>query len=302
MRNGPGRRHAAASAAIRAIVTGPVREVGVLAAFERAVYLEVDPPAAAAGGLTHDLVAVVTADGVALPNALMLNATGRSRALAGCHPRQRGVIGTGGVHLGDLDIDVARWWDPRPALRPVGPDVLADRVDELAVHVEAATGPTPQELALPLRRLVPALVGGDVAEAVHAARSLVGLGPGLTPAGDDVLAGVLAATQLLAPAVRADDALALVTTARTVGDEVARLATDTTTAVSAALLHHAARGQVAAPAGEVLRRLTGPGPMAAAADRLLAVGSTSGRDLAVGLLAAGHAVVAAGAVRSGRMR
>jgi hypothetical protein len=104
---------------------------------------------------------------------------------------------------------------------------------------------------------------------------LLGAGPGLTPAGDDVVAGALAACALsgggLSPVV--------------VGRLLSR-AREATTTLSAALLSCAAAGQVVPQAAGFLRALNGGGGVQPALGRLRAVGSTSGTALAVGLTAA----------------
>jgi len=119
----------------------------------------------------------------------------------------------------------------------------------------------------------------------------------------------VAGAQLLASALPA--AGVDVATVVEVGARVADRAGDATTALSACMLRHAVRAELAAPAAVLLRALTGtahppadprsrvgtapgtPGPrsraadpLAAAADHLLEVGSTSGRDLAAGIVAA----------------
>jgi uncharacterized protein DUF2877 len=130
-----------------------------------------------------------------------------------------------------------------------------------------------------------------VADLVHALRAseapaaavaqLLGRGPGLTPTGDDVLAGTLVGLNALgAPA------------ASVLGDAVTAAASTATTTVSAALLSHAARGEcipqladlieaigtaVADPAGGALPRTAGA---------LLAVGHCSGAGLLHGVLVA----------------
>lgn len=96
-----------------------------------------------------------------------------------------------------------------------------------------------------------------------AARLLGGLGPGLTPSGDDALAGMFLATRLRWPD-REDDLVAL---ARQVA----------THEISRAFLGWAARGQSIEP----VHRLLG-GDVAAGAE-LAACGQTSGADLALGL-------------------
>ena len=100
-----------------------------------------------------------------------------------------------------------------------------------------------------------------------AVRSLVGLGPGLTPAGDDVVAGVLVALVAGGDLERAGVVLDAVRTCR-----------HRTTALSAALLDHAAGGR-AVP--QLARYLHAPGDPDALAG-LLAVGGTSGAALALG--------------------
>jgi hypothetical protein len=103
---------------------------------------------------------------------------------------------------------------------------------------------------------------GDLAAA---ARILGGLGPGLTPSGDDALAGMLLAARMGGPEIEGD----LVTLARRVD----------THEISLAYLHWAARGQ----STEAVHRLLA-GDATASAD-LAACGHTSGADLALGLLA-----------------
>ncbi|MDQ1426756.1 MAG: hypothetical protein QOK39_232, partial [Acidimicrobiaceae bacterium] len=90
-----------------------------------------------------------------------------------------------------------------------------------------------------------------------------GLGPGLTPSGDDTLAGILLAARLRRP--EAEDHL------------VALAKTVATHEISRAFLLWAARGQSIEP---VHRLLAGD---ATAARDLAAFGHTSGADLALGL-------------------
>jgi hypothetical protein len=112
-----------------------------------------------------------------------------------------------------------------------------------------------------------------IAQAVH---GLIGLGPGLTPAGDDALIGWLAGTALLGPDRRSE---ALCHAVR------ARLAR--TTDVSRAHLEDALAGEFSEPLAQLANALL---RSAAEAQRALAdlaaVGATSGRDAAAGLLAA----------------
>ncbi len=118
----------------------------------------------------------------------------------------------------------------------------------------------------------------DHAGAFAAAERLIGLGPGLTPAGDDALAGFLLAATHLCPTSQGPLLTAL-------ADHVRVRASAGTTALSATLLHHAARGEAAPEAVDVLDALLGQGDLSGAVARLLRVGHTSGGDLALGLAA-----------------
>lgn len=98
----------------------------------------------------------------------------------------------------------------------------------------------------------------------HHLDRLVGRGPGLTPLGDDVLAGWFTARAALE---RPDDDLA--------ADVRRRL--DATTLLSATLLDCAIRGEALPQLADWLAA-----PSASAADALLAVGATSGAGLLAG--------------------
>jgi hypothetical protein len=137
--------------------------------------------------------------------------------------------------------------------------------------------------------LGPAARVGDTATVLAVAERLLGLGLGSTPSGDDVLAGFVAAGTLLSSAVT--DAVGPgVDWFSPIGAWLATRAWTRTTALSAALLGHAHRGQVAVPAAGFLHALTGRGDVADAVGRLSQVGHRSGVDLAVGMLLAARAI------------
>lgn len=181
---------------------------------------------------------------------------------------------TAGLHL-----RVVRSWDSR--VMRIRPDARA--VAQLGSAVRSAVRGIPDEpvtgLALALdagapRCVVPFADGDPLPRAV---RRLIGLGAGSTPAGDDVVAGVLVGL-LATGRIRTAAALR-----RAVGDPV-----DRTTALSRELLLLAGQGQASGEVLAVLRQLDArngtPSRLANAIDRLLAVGHTSGADLAAGLL------------------
>jgi hypothetical protein len=139
-------------------------------------------------------------------------------------------VGAGALRAGDESWRVGRWWQPP---RP---------------HAPAARPRLGCDLDPP---------------------ALVGRGPGLTPAGDDVLAGALVAGR----AVRHPR----LATWRSATRDVLRARR--TTAVSRGLLHHALDGW-ATPELAAYVEQPGPGP---ARTRLLAVGHSSGAALADGV-------------------
>ncbi len=125
-----------------------------------------------------------------------------------------------------------------------------------------------------LRLLRAAVATGDRPGAITAAARLIGLGPGLTPSGDDALAGFLAGLHAL------DHPMA--------GFAIGALNNleSRTSAVAATLLRQAAQGAFAECIHQALAGLLDPDPskagpaMARAAER----GASSGIDCLVGLL------------------
>jgi hypothetical protein len=114
-----------------------------------------------------------------------------------------------------------------------------------------------------------------------AARSLMGLGEGLTPAGDDWLVGALAVLHRLAQRwAFAEGHLASVLA----GEAHLR-----TTTVGAAFLAHALAGEFSQPVRELVTAGSLPRAHVAGA-RLAAMGATSGADTLAGMRAALHAL------------
>ncbi|MEW2357968.1 DUF2877 domain-containing protein, partial [Spirillospora sp. NPDC029432] len=131
---------------------------------------------------------------------------------------------------------------------------------------------------------------GDLVGAVECAERIVGLGPGLTPSGDDILAGLLVTLRLVGGA--RDPGGRAVWLAGWLGAAVTADAGTRTTALAATLLHCAASGAAGAEVAAVLRAVAGHEPAAPAVRRLLAAGHTSGADLAAGVQAGCRAALA----------
>lgn len=134
------------------------------------------------------------------------------------------------------------------------------------------------EVAALARRLAARVGDGALGDPWTAADRLLGRGPGLTPEGDDVLAGAALAVRALGPAAGLDegDRAALIDA---LCPEDARLGTGS---LSATLLELAARGGAPEP---VHRLLAGRDREAALAD-LLRLGGTTGGAIAAGIAAA----------------
>jgi len=239
----------------------------VLARFPAAVYVRMPSGA---------VLAVVTSDGLRLPSALVTAGTARDA------PLDRHTPGAAAVADGKLVVDGVRYrpvrtWTPRTSTDGV---LRRAAVAELAARLARAPSPHRGEVALRLRtgaaRLGEALRTGH--RLAGAADALLGLGPGLTPAGDDVLAGALLTCAHVGHAVPA------------LADRV-HAREEATTALSADLLRHAAAGRAAPPVLGLLDAVVGAGPVAPALDRLLAVGSTSGSDTATGVRLAAEALL-----------
>ncbi len=167
-------------------------------------------------------------------------------------------------------------WSPRIARRDVvGWPLRSERARILARDGRVPGGLLDLPMAWPaLWALDAAIRDGDRAAAAGAARGLIGLGPGLTPSGDDALAGVESALHAAGhPA------------AGFLGAVLADVETRTT-AVSVALLRHAAAGEASERVHRLLAGLLSPEPEAVAPAIELAVrhGATSGSDLLAGVL------------------
>lgn len=253
------------SGAVHAVVTGPVEAADWLGVCDSALYL-----------LTRrgTVLAVLTRDAVRLPCAVVLTPTSAQLSLAAmapepAHPRGRPTVGGGRIGwlgpTGPVTVRCARQWAP-PRVQPG----TADR-QALGWLRCAITG---RDIGVEQDR-VRALAHADGPdEQALAAAGLLGRGPGLTPSGDDVLAGFLLGA--LAFGRPADGVI------RVVEEQADRA----TTALSAQLLSQAIEGYCVPELATVLAATAGRPVAPDAIVRLLAVGHTSGAALAQGVLAA----------------
>ena len=257
-----------ASTAVGELLCGRVQDATVFASTSVASYLSVPEPRS-----STPVVALLTEQAVRLPIGVI--ATAEKFPQAGDTVR----IGDGSIVARYRTWRAVRWWDPRPHLAAEdlfrhGPKLLAVLEDEPS----SAFG-FPLADAL---NVVRALAAGDALPALE----VIGLGPGLTPAADDVVAGALA---VLALCGRLHDAVRVVVDIH---------ASTHTTALSAALLAAAGKGQVIPQAAAVLAALATGGRtvrLRPAVAGLFSVGGTSGHDLCVGMagILAGSALAGA---------
>ena len=263
----------AASTAVRPVLESPRRPARVLAAFPAGVYLEVRTD------LEPSVIAVITGAATRLPNSVLL-----AGPLPSVTVGDEASVGDRSIELGPLSLGVRRWWDPAP---PLG------RIDRARLEQAAARLGDPPQPGLAGNGAVELLAGscakGWLLGAVTAAEQLMGLGPGLTPSGDDVLAGLLVTLRHLGAAAGADRAVWL---ADWLAATVTFDARTRTTPISATLLHCAARGESSPEVTAVLRGITGGQALEPALRRLHSLGHTSGSDLAQGVAIGVTAVLA----------
>jgi len=273
-----------ASTAVADVLRAAPCTLRVAAVMEAAVYLEpVDPPPAGPG---QGWLALLAADAVRVPIGLVTAERRCRLPFAAIAVGDLAVAGGGGLRLGTGTYRPLRYVDPAvPRLCGALATSRAARRSEALAGLLAAL--PPDDVRDWSRRTGPLQAGLEpalppAAGLAGAVAALVGAGPGLTPAGDDVLAG------------------ALVTLAAA-GDEPRRRALaaavrdrlPATTGVSAALLEQACRGRAVPQVSAVLRALASAADLDAALARLALVGHTSGAALALGIRVAVRA-------RSGR--
>lgn len=181
-----------------------------------------------------------------------------------------------------VSLETASTWAPPPAQRAARPNLAALRScldghvpDEglgcviLGVHNALSVHAQPALEAID-RWLAGNALGAETAQ-------LIGLGPGLTPSGDDYLGGVLVALRWLGRGAQADSLWRWLEPRLAAG----------TSAISAAHLAAAAGGEAHEALHEVLRDMSAweaPDLLPALA-RLDAIGHTSGWDALAGIVA-----------------
>jgi hypothetical protein len=253
----------AASLAIRPLLEGAPTAADMLGTSGSLIWL----------GVGADCVVLSGDRTIRLPNGIQTPNPRRHRSPA----TREAIVGRGAVVIDGLEFQIARWWDPTPRI---------GAVDLPALLAGLASVPPPVGDP-PAGDLEDALGSRDPAKIVDAAKPLLGRGDGLTPFGDDVLAGAVSAFRLFGDGLGDRSAGSSLDrcTARLLA-----LARGSTTLLSASLLRHALAGRVAAPVGPFLAALAGRGDVAATRAAVERIGHSSGTGLTVGILAGARAV------------
>ena len=182
-------------------------------------------------------------------------------------------IPPGQIVLGELSIDCqrAQLWNPRPDWDGLHKSVEVVIAQTAAVEVEAPH--LPQSLIVDLAAAVST---PDPVRAARVAVQLAGLGPGLTPAGDDFLMGAMHAVWILHP-VEPSAALC---------GEITEAALPRTTTLSAAWLRAAAAGEASIRWHSLFAALVAAhsAQLSNAIEQILATGETSGADALCGFI------------------
>lgn len=252
------------------LVHGRPRPARVVAVTRSALYLTLDGPDAPS-------LSMITADAVRVPNAVVLAVSATHSPFKEIRVGRSAYLGAGRVTVDALEVVAGSTWTPP---RPRFQDAITalERVQELTGLVDEMALPMPAMLDAPVSRLMCAFGSRDGPAVEAAAHQLVGLGPGLTPSGDDIVCGALTSCHALAAW---DDHVA------TVGAALATVAVQgrsRTSFVSAVLLSHAARGEVIPEVDTLLTALETGAELRGPLSELVAVGHHSGSDLARGAM------------------
>lgn len=239
-----------------------------------------------------ELVTLTVASAGGLPGSVLVEEPFDPRGL-GITTRDRATLAPARVEIGSLTVDLyaAEPWRPRLAPRAAPAD-LPERV----VVARAALGFAGSDgfASLPgaagqLRAFRATVQRGRAGDIASAGDAVIGLGAGLTPAGDDVLVGFTASLAAVGDPV-----------GRRLAARWAGMAATRTTDVAAAYLRHAARGDYAERLHDLATALL-DGPLAAVPAAVRAAshhGATSGIDTATGFVIGLEATANGGLVRA----
>jgi hypothetical protein len=259
--------------------------------------------------LDGTLLALLSNELPRMPNSVRLPSSVTKELLPNLRPGMEARVGDDRLHIPahnfSLCLSDTHAWEPRPDLSTCSwsretvaqhtrllTQFLAEKQHQggLAplvgsLFLEQQLQETPlSRMAMPkLRLLAQASWRQNIAGIEEAVSGLAGLGPGLTPSGDDVLGGFAAIMALLSPQLSVD-----ALPRKYIASIIAAVAKPRTTILSAVLLEYASRGEVAEQLGMLMLTLSYPveasETMLDAADHVLAFGASSGSDTLLGIL------------------
>ena len=244
-----------------------------------------------------------------MPNSVRLRSDVIDELLSNLQPGMETHIGYGSLiipncnfsfHLTEIPL-----WEPRPDVtiyqwnretvaqhsrlltqflaKKQDQNGLAHLVGSLLLENSPQETPLSRMAVPKLRLLVQASWRQNIAGIEEATLGLAGLGPGLTPSGDDALGAFAAIMALLSPQLSVD-----FISRKYIASTIAKMAKSRTTKLSAVLLEFAAQGEVSEQFGTLLLSLNLPVGefeiVQKAAEGVLAFGASSGGDCLLGML------------------
>jgi hypothetical protein len=172
------------------------------------------------------------------------------------------------ISLGDLLIstDHATQWNPRPNWERLHAN--KENISNLSIQLPITNY---QSLIFDLTS---SLTHANLPTAKQTASKLAGLGPGLTPSGDDILMGAMYAAWIIHPPE----------VTSMLGSEVAETASALTSSLSAAWLKSAGRGEAGSLWHQFFDAMLTGENIQSKIKNILAVGHTSGADALTGFM------------------
>ena len=186
-------------------------------------------------------------------------------------------------HVPELGMDIQSpaaqrgWttaWDAlNKGQRLKNTDIIAK--DLFQAHVDS---PLSQRMSRFAMQLIASAAQFDVEGSIHAAGKMIGLGPGVTPSGDDILVGFL--TGLWSTAGQNQTRLSFI---RAFGNSLMQIAKQTNE-ISRTYLYHATHGQFSSSLSTLAESIATGGPVEKTMEASMQVGHSSGMDSVTGLL------------------
>jgi hypothetical protein len=251
------------------------------------------------------------------PNGLVLPLRAGQGPLADLQTGMAVIIERGAIHIPTPNVRLStqnsRPWNPHPQLEPAacpperlernlalltallasqaprdGLAALASLPVDAASFAAAPDSPSSSDGSFLLhtarpatRRLLEGVIRRDIQPVRQGASTLIGLGPGLTPSGDDLLIGFMAATILLSEPLGLSSGFY-----QRLNLEFLTIARGRTNKLSITWMEYAKQGEVAEHVGRLFKTLVSEDArlLEEAAMMVLKSGATSGADVLTGII------------------